>query len=1168
MRQFVMKPADLSAYSSNHSFSGQNNRKEICLRAIFSLLGLILISIQINAQAISQKPDLKFQRIHEGLNGSWVTAIHQDSRGFIWAGTTRGLHRFDGIQFKIYTSGPDSTSINNNHIYSIYEDSKKRFWVGTGGGVARYNTETDDFTRYKLPLEAEENFWINTILEDENGRIWLAGGGSGLYYFDEKNKQFIPFKDFSEYSINSMTGGKDHVLWFATTEIGVIKLNTQTGETQFFSHEPSDPYSISSNSVNEVQLDNDGNLWAGTNGWGLNRLEINNSDSIFHRYVHDPNDPFSLNNNEVITIYVDNKDDVWIGNRNGGLHLYNKTTGSFFHYDSNSQDPFSLSHNSIEAVFQDNLQRYWIGTAWTGINMADTQGTNFLHYFSDPFNPNSLNNNLVRDFYENDDGSIWIATDGGGINLYERDKGTFRFFKYDSGQPGSLRSDAVISLNKDNQGNLWAGTWGGGPNILTDKENGIFTRFTINEYPLRHIFDIHFDGDYVWLAAFEEGLFKVDLSSGNFQRFNHDPSNPSSISTNFIIRIFEDSQENLWIGTQSGLNKITAENKDNGTFQRYLHSHEYPNSIAHSTIRQIFEDQQQNIWIATEGGLSKYIPEKDQFLNYYQSDGLPSDEVNSIIEDDNGILWIGTLRGISRFEPDKNTFTNYNQSHGLQGEEFSRYSVLKTQNGELLFGGINGFNLFKPEDLYSNPHSPPVFLTDLRLFNKSVDLKDPDSPLKTHISVTDRLVLPYHQNVITFEFIALNYTQPEFNQYAYMVEGFENQWNYVGTQRNATYTNLSPGNYTFRVKAANNDGVWNEEGVSLALIIKPPFWQTTWFYLLTILIIGFCITTIFSLRVRRIREHNRELEMQVADRTDELRIKNQDLIQALNELEAIKDELVEKAHLAGMAEIASGVLHNVGNILNSVNTSSALIRNSIHQSKIEGIFKANELLRQHIDQIEQFINENPKGKELMNYYLMLEDPLKKEREEILSQTDRLEDKINLIKEVISAQQTYAGASMKTSQTSLDEMIEKSLSLQAGSIERHGLIVKKNLKATSPIMAHRSKLIHVLVNIFKNAKEAMAELPPEEKKLFIKTWQDHESVYLSIADNGPGLKQESLKKIFSQGFTTKKNGHGFGLHSSANYIAEMGGSIQASNSDNGKGAVFIIKFPLKVKAGQI
>lgn len=1143
-------------------------RKRILFHLILVMIGFLLAATQILAQQGTSKPDLKFQRIHDGLTGNLVTTLLQDHRGFIWVGTTRGLHRFDGIQFTVYSSDPDSTSISHNYIYTIYEDTRNQLWMGTGNGVSRYNLQTDDFTRFELPYHIADHIPVSSILEDDNGTLWVAGGGSGLYYFDTETGKFLPFTGIDHVTVNSMTGGNNHLLWLATTESGIIKLDTQTKQIQSFTHDPANPHSISSNSVEVVQIDHSGAIWAGTQGWGLNKMKNIDGEIRFIRYLHDADKPGSLSNNDISTLYLDKNDNLWIGNINGGLHLYNKTDDSFFHYDSDPLDLYSLSHNSIESIYQDSQGRYWIGTALSGINMADPFESKFERYYSDPRNPNSLNNNIVRDFFENEDGTVWIATDGGGINFFDRQHNRFSHFKLDPGNPNSLSSDAVISLNKDSFGNLWAGTWGGGANLLLDQDNGVFTTFNrlynIHEYPIRHIFDIHFDENYIWLAAFNEGLYRYDVSNGNIQLFTHISDNPTTLSSNYLIRIFEDSGENLWIATEVGLNKIKAENREQVTVRRYLHSPDDPASIANVSIRQIFEDSRQNIWIATEGGLSRYEPHGDHFINYSESDGLPSDEISSIIEDDNGMLWIGTLKGISRFNPVDHSFMNFDRSHGLLSDEFSRYAVGKTQAGELLFGGMNGFNLFQPDDLQANPYPPPVFLTDFRLFNRTVDLKDPESPLQTHISVVDTLVLTHRQNSITFDFTALNYTRPEFNQYAFMVDGFDVDWNYVGNQRNATYTNLHPGSYVFRVKASNNDGIWNEEGVSLALIIQPPFWQTTWFYLLTILLAGMAITASFRYRVRSIREQNKKLELQVAERTAEIKQKNIDLTDALGELEAAKDELVEKAHIAGMADIASGVLHNVGNILNSVNTSTSLIKQSVYQSKIEGLFKANSLLREHIDQIDQFIAENPKGKELLKYYLMLENPLQKERDDIISQANRLEEKINLIKEVISAQQTYAGATIQTSQTNLDEMIENSISLMAGSIDRHGLIVRKNLKATSPILAQRSRLIHVLVNIFKNAKEAMEGKPPEEKMLFVETREDTESVYLTITDNGPGINPNYLDKIFTQGFTTKKNGHGFGLHSSANYVAEMGGSIQVSNSEKGGGATFTITFPLTKK----
>lgn len=1117
---------------------------------------------------------MKFQHIHEGLISNQVSAIYQDHFGYMWIGTYSGLHRYDGIQFHIYSASADTNSISDNYIGVIHEDQYNDLWVGTGRGMVRYNRATDDFTRFDLPsgldTSSGESTLVNTIVEDNNNRLWVAASGKGLYYFDSKKQQFIQKEPLNNITINSITIDNENNLWAATIERGLARLNLDTDHITYFQHDPNNSESLASNTISQVAIDSDGNLWVGTSNSGLDRMEIKNGQAVFHHYRNEEGNANSLGNNNIFTMYLDHTGKLWIGNENGGLHLYNKENDNFFRYDSYPDDPFSLSHNSIWSIFQDDQGRYWIGTAQAGLNIADENHSKFAHYFRNSESSNSLNNNIVRDFWVDGSNNIWIATDGGGLNFFDRSNGTFKAFQHDPSNPQSIGSDAVVSLNQDENGDLWVGTWSGGLNILTDKENGIFRSFKerINnyDYSIESVFGIQFDEQFVWISSFNEGLLKYDKDTGELELFSSDPTDTSTLTTNFILTILEDSKNNIWIATLEGLNLLRAEHSDEGIFQRFTHSPEDSSTIAGNSIRQVYEDQNQNIWVATEGGLSRYIEEDGTFENYYQSDGLPVNEIRSIIEDDNGNFWVGTIKGLSRFNPETDTFTNFDKSDGLQSNEFSRYSVHKTPSGELLFGGLSGFNLFHPNDIENNPHIPPVYLTDFKLFNSPVDLQDPASPLDKHISVTDTLVLSHDQDVITFDFIALNYTRPEYNQYAYMVEGFEENWNYVGTQRNATYTNLDPGEYTFRVKASNNDGIWNEEGTSLTLIITPPFWQTAWFYILTAIFIGASIVGIYRQRVRTIREQNRQLEQQVAERTEELKKKNKDLEHTLEELESTKDELVEKAHKAGMADIATGVLHNVGNVLTSVNTSASLIEETARQSKLEGLIQANLLLRENIENIDDFIINNPKGKNLLKYYLKLEDPLKKERQKMLNQSERLNEKIKLINEIIAAQQNYAGTGIHAEQVLLDEVIENALSLQAGSIERHNLEIEKDLQASTPVFVQRSKLIHVLVNIIKNAKEAMEGLKPEEKKIVIKSWQEDGNIFLSIGDNGSGIKKEHIGKIFTQGFTTKKGGHGFGLHSSANYMKEMNGSINIQKNGRLNGATFILSLATDSDSG--
>lgn len=1123
-------------------------------------------------QVNEQKPDLKFQRIHEGLISNQITAINQDSWGYIWVGTHSGLHRYDGINFQIYTSSEDTNSINDNFIGDIYEDSNNNLWIGTASGLGLYNRSKDNFIRFELSGNSANNNTetniINTILEDESGKLWIAGGDKQLYYFDEQKQVFIPSESFDNLTINGIDQQENNRLWIATSEIGLVKYRTDTDEIDdVFRHNPSDPHSIASDYIEEIVVDPDGSLWIGTTGSGLDRMTRKGDNIIFRHYRNKPGQTSNLNlgNNDIYTLYIDRKGNLWVGNENGGLHLYDRKNDSFFHYSNNPDDPYSLSHNSIWSIFEDRQGRYWIGTALTGLNMADRYNSKFTHYQNYHSAENSLSNNIVRDFHENDEG-IWIATDGGGLNYFDRSKGNFTSLEHDPEDSNSITSDAVIDISEDNNGTLWIGTWGGGVNILTDTQKGHFISFKENinnyTYPIRNVFDTHFDREYefTWLAGFGEGLYRYDQNSGDLQIFPPDLGDEHSLKSPYITRILEDSKNNLWISTIEGLSLLKSEHKIEGLFKNFLADDGDSTSIPNNSIQQVIEDSRNNIWIATSKGLSKYVANSETFLNYDRSDGLPSNEIKSIVEDNRGNLWIGTLNGISKFDPSENSFENYDESDGLQENEFSRYAAYKLSNGELLFGGMNGFNKFHPDSIKDNPYKPPVYLTDFKLFNKSVAIGEEDSPLNEHIAVTDTLVLSHTHSVFTFDFVALNYTKPEQNQYAFKMEGFEEEWNYVGNQRNATYTNLDPGTYAFRVKAANNDGVWNEEGTSLAVVITPPFWQTSWFYLLAALFIGSVIVAGYRYRVRSIKEYSKRLEQEVSDRTSELNNKNRDLEKALEQLEEARDELVEKAHKAGMADLATGVLHNVGNILTSVNTSASLIEDTIRQSRVEKLSEANTILRENIDHINEFIAENPKGKKLMQYYLKLEEPLKDEQTKILDQSRRLIEKIELINEVIAAQQNYAGASIHAGQTSISKMIDNALALQSGSIERHGLRVEKDLEDVDPIVAQRTKLIHILVNLFKNAKEAMADNPPREKKISIKAWQDEEWVYLSISDNGSGISREQLDKIFTHGFTTKESGHGFGLHSSANYMTEMGGRIEVSSDGKEKGATFTLLFP--------
>lgn len=1075
---------------------------------LFILAGLLFCSIPDGyAQESVQKPDLKFERIHEGLISNRISAIYQDSYGFMWIGTYSGLHRYDGIQFHVYTSGSDTTSISDNYIGDIYEDSENNLWFGTISSMVKYNRDTDDFTRFELPnhsqLRSGESALVNSILEDEDQKLWVGGGGEGLYYFDSEKQEFIHFEGFGRYQVNSITAGNNHTIWIATLENGLGEVNTKTGDVRFHKHDPANKNSIVSNAIEVVKMAPDNNLWIGTRGLGLNRMVMENGNPTFYHYQHQAENPNSLGNNDIFTLYVDNSDDLWVGNENGGLHLYNNEDDSFFRFERNLDDPTSISHNSIWSIFQDQEDRYWIGTAHTGINLADPNGSKFAHYFNNPISNNTLNNDIIRNFWESEDGRIWIATDGGGLNVLDRQNNTFKAFQHDPENSASLGSDAVINLNEDNEGNLWVGTWAGGLNILLDEQEGTFTTFNkwINnsEHPIRSVFDVHFDDSSMWIAAFEEGLYRYNKTGETLELFTANPEDPTSLVSSYILRIFEDSKNNLWIGTQEGLNLLKSENKEDVTFNRFLYSAEDPHSIAGRSIRQIFEDSNKEIWFATDRGLSKYVEQEDRFENYYQADGLPANDIRSIIEDDNNHLWIGTIQGISHFNPKEKTFTNYHTRDGLQSNEFSRYSVHKTRNGELLFGGTNGFNLFHPDDLSGNPHPPKVYLTDLKLFNKSVSIKDPTSPLQKHISATDTLTLSHRESVITFDFIALNYTRPENNQYAYMIEGFENEWNYVGTQRHATYTNLDPGEYLFRVKASNNDGVWNEEGTSLRLIITPPFWQTSWFYLFSILFIGSVLISGYRIRVRNIRELNKKLKQIVDERTTELKKTNKELKKHINE----KDKLL------------SIIGHDLRNPFASIIGYMDLLKDEFKK----------EQNSDHFNYVSQILNVS------RSTYNLLENLLQWAN----SKTGVLE----MNPEVIE----------------VNPLVENALNMVNSQASFKNITIEKALQGNAIVYADKNMIQTVLRNLISNAikfseENSMVKICVEEK---------NNSIITSVSDEGVGMSEEDLEIIFSEknlqrSGTMNETGTGLGLVLCYEFIQKHKGSIWVE-STLGKGSTF-------------
>jgi len=793
----------------------------------------------------------------------------------MWFATQDGLNRYDGYDFKVFTYKPGVPNcLSNNLVYSIVEGPDRMLWIGTGDGLNLLDLSSEKFTYFRHlsdnPNSLSHNY-TRTLYIDSNGVLWIGTYGGGLDRFDKNSQTFIHYKhnpnnphSISHPSINTIIEDEKGTLWIGTAGGGFNRFDSQREQFSRFLHDPNNPDSLSSDNISCITADGKGNLWIGTWGGGLNKF--NRDTHHFTIYQHKPGDPNSLCSNTIYSLLFSPTAGLWIGTSNG-LNLFDPVSKRFTHYKNNPNNPNTLSDDRILSLFQDRTGDTWIGTASNGINRFDCGKKEFFLYRSEPGNPNSLNTNNTYTFYEDDFKVLWIGTRGGGLNRLDRHSNTFECYKNEPGNPFSLSHNEVNVICRDSTGVLWIGTFGGGINRFIKKRNQ-FIRYMMDPQKPGSL-----SGNYtscifedrsnvLWVGTMDGGLNRFNRETERFISYKKEPGNPFSLSNNFIRTIHEDKSGFLWIGTQGGgLNRF---DKTVNRFIHYRHIKGNPNSLCSDMIQAFHQDQHGIFWIGTAGmGLNRFDPFTNQFTLFTHKDGLPDNTIYAILEDDHGNLWLSTNRGLSKFNPVTRTFRNYDVNDGLQSNEFNFNAAFKSKSGEMFFGGVNGFNAFYPDKIRDNLHIPPILITDFKLFNKSILIGDGHSGgsiLTKSIMDTDAIKLSFKESVFSFEYTALNYELAEKNQYAYIMEGFETEWNYVGTRRFATYTNLPPGEYVFKVKGSNNDGIWNEEGISLKITVTPPFWDTWWFRLSGLLVGLLFIITFYKIRVHNIHKRAAQLE--------------------------------------------------------------------------------------------------------------------------------------------------------------------------------------------------------------------------------------------------------------------------------------------------------------------
>jgi len=891
-----------------------------------------------------EEPYIRFENFtHEdGLSDNTVFQVVKDTSGFVWIATAGGLVRYDGANFKTihHDEGNEHTPLSNQ-IEALMVDSENHLWIGTQkNGVSRYDIANNTYLHFN-EISGDDNaltsLQILSFIEDSKGRIWIG------------------------------------------TENGVNVWNKLTGKMTHFTHSAEDTTSLGASPALCTMEDNRGRIWVGTWSGGLNLLIPNKNDfskSTFKKFKHDPMQKETLSDNNVWSLYEDKQNRIWVGTFGGGLNLMiprlEKTdeqnfTAQFISYKHNVDAPLTLPNNDIYCIVEDDDSYLWIATG-AGLSLMDLNSVglptcvdahiehtipeiNFTTYQSSTSSM-SIVADLITDIYIDDTKSCWISITGGiskydkkgikftsaltndtdgeyevtalsvedankhwlavincGVLEYQVDNKTYTIHRGRQSEKTALNSGAFVSLMQNSDGNLWIGT-NSGVSIFDTKQK-TFKNFSLgksNNIQANYILED--SKGRIWIAT-NAGLYRVFNVIGDslkYKIYKPGDSDTNTLSHYDISELAEDNEGNIWATAWHGLNKITVTDDDKLTFKRYFHDPKNPQSLGNDQEMVAVKISNGQMWIANGAGLSHYQPDIDGFINYDDNDGLPSVGITSMEIDNLGDVWCSTLQGVFSFSPKSEKSRYFYKQDGLQGNHFGLRSSFKDEKGAIYFGGKTGYTTIVPQEIDYNLTPPKILITGFEVFNKERHFDKPIERTKT-------IKLNYRENYFTIKFSALNYVQSSKNEYAYKLEGFNDDWVHCDKQNFASYTSLPGGEYTFRVKGSNNDGVWNEEGTSVKIVVTPPFWQTWWFWGVFIGSVALIIYLHNKKRTRTIRQRSRELEVfnaklsseiefreetenRLREREQKLKKAEKQLEETIEELQRSNKELEQFAYIA------------------------------------------------------------------------------------------------------------------------------------------------------------------------------------------------------------------------------------------------------------------------------
>ena len=902
------------------------------LSTFIRVILLLVASLGWNPALWAARDSISFQHIgtKQGLPQSTVNTIFQDSRGYMWFGTYDGLSRYDGYQFVNFKNDPDNEeSISNNIVVSIIEDHQGYLWIGTAhNGLNRFDPKTGIFERFVSKnddFDSLSNAQVNVIYQDTNQRIWI-GTDRGLNLYLPEKKAFAHFynnpldaNSLPPGSIIDIVGDSRGNLWVATNEV----LAHFDIEQQIFNYYDS---SNLPSHLNTLYLDTDGSLWVGTRFDGLFHLRADETE--FEHYFHDKRDENSLSFNDVRKILRTENGDLWIATEEGGLNVRRKGDQKFLAFKRNSSDPHSISINDIWTIYQDRSGLLWIGTAGGGLNTTQSFDTQFSRLTHSPYDQNGLSHEFVWDIEEDQDGAIWFATLS-GLDRYEPKDDRFSHLSNLVTEERQAIGNRILAFTIDEIGDIWFGNQQGQLGVYSQK-TGYATLINRDNFPAGYVsFNrirmINKDrSGYIWVGT-DDGLLKINANSRQIEKEYHF-SEDGQLGDSTIRTMLQDNQGNIWFGTwNNGIQKYDPE------FDRivsYKNDSNNPQSLSNNTVRSLYLDNRGNLWVGTFNGLNKLSAQaitagEKNFTSYLEKDGLPNSAIYGIAGDINGNIWVSTNNGLSRFDPNVERFDNYSLEDGLPANEFNGNSVIRSSDGLIYFGSVNGVAIVSSTEQQPKNYDPDLVITSLSVLGEQL------KPEGVVIDLTE-LELNYQQNDVVFEFASLDFRHVNRNQYRYRLLPYNKDWISVSFPNRAVFTNLDPDKYTFEVQATNSIGEWSTETTTMRLTILPPLWQTWWAFLIYAIAVAALITLYLI-------KHKKTLQEQ------------KNINEHLRKVDQLKDEF-----LANTSHELRTPLNGIIGIAESLRAGSAGLQNQKTLSHLDLIIDGGKRLAQLVNDILDF----------------------------------------------------------------------------------------------------------------------------------------------------------------------------------------------------------------------